>query len=74
MVPQVGEHDLSHHDVIRVSGPDIEVLYAERCDGTIQAYRWLGPHDLPFLYADARASRIYGGANEIMKLIIARAL
>ena len=26
------------------------------------------------LWADARVSRIYAGANEIMKLIIARAL
>ena len=26
------------------------------------------------MFADARVSRVYGGANEIMKLIIARAL
>ena len=37
-------------------------------------YGYMTEYPIARLYADARVSRIYGGANEIMKLIIARTL
>jgi acyl-CoA dehydrogenase len=37
-------------------------------------YGYMTEYPIARLYADSRASRIYGGTNEIMKLIIARTL
>ena len=37
-------------------------------------YGYTTEYPMARLYADVRVARIYGGANEIMKLIIARAL
>jgi acyl-CoA dehydrogenase len=47
-------------------------------DDCLQTVRRLRLHDAEYpiaqMYVDARAQRIYGGANEVMKDLIARAL
>ena len=35
---------------------------------------YMAEYPIAQLYADARVSRVYGGASEVMKLIIARTL
>lgn len=52
-------------------------VQAEVVDVCLQlhgGYGYMAEYEIARLYADARAQRIYGGANEIMKVIIARTL
>ncbi|HBS31254.1 MAG TPA: acyl-CoA dehydrogenase, partial [Parvularcula sp.] len=37
-------------------------------------YGYMDEYPISRMYADARVQRIYGGTNEIMKLLIARTL
>ena len=47
---------------------------ADQCLQLHGGYGYMTEYPIASLWADARVSRIYAGANEIMKLIIARAL
>lgn len=51
-------------------GTSIVIVETEGCDG----YGYMNEYMVSHMYADARVRRIYGGANEIMKEVIARAL
>lgn len=44
------------------------------CQQLFGGYGYMLEYPIARLFADARVSRIYGGANEIMKLIVARTL
>jgi acyl-CoA dehydrogenase len=46
----------------------------DACLQLFGGYGYMTEYPIARLYADARVARIYGGANEIMKLIVARAL
>lgn len=46
----------------------------DACQQLFGGYGYMTEYPIARLFADARVSRVYGGANEIMKLIIARAL
>ena len=46
----------------------------DACQQLFGGYGYMAEYPIARLFADARVSRVYGGANEIMKLIIARAL
>jgi acyl-CoA dehydrogenase len=46
----------------------------DACLQQFGGYGYMTEYPIARLYADARVARIYGGANEIMKLIVARAL
>jgi acyl-CoA dehydrogenase len=46
----------------------------DSCLQLFGGYGYMTEYPIARLFADSRASRIYGGTNEIMKLIIARAL
>jgi acyl-CoA dehydrogenase len=46
----------------------------DACQQLFGGYGYMTEYPIARLFADARASRVYGGANEIMKSIIARAL
>lgn len=46
----------------------------DACQQLFGGYGYMTEYPIARLYADARVSRIYGGSNEIMKLIIARAM
>ncbi|MBA2933529.1 acyl-CoA dehydrogenase family protein [Sphingomonas sp. CGMCC 1.13654] len=47
---------------------------ADACLQLFGGYGYMTEYPIARLFADARVSRIYGGANEIMKLIVARSL
>ncbi len=52
-------------------------LEGEIIDGCLQlfgGYGYMDEYPISRMYADARVQRIYGGTNEIMKLLIARTL
>ena len=46
----------------------------DACQQLFGGYGYMAEYPITRLFAEARASRVYGGSNEIMKLIIARAL
>lgn len=46
----------------------------DACQQLFGGYGYMAEYPIAELYADARVSRVYGGASEIMKLIIARTL
>ena len=46
----------------------------DRCQQLFGGYGYMSEYPIARLFTDARAARIYAGANEIMKLIIARSL
>ena len=46
----------------------------DACLQLFGGYGYMTEYPIARLYADGRVARIYGGANEIMKLIVARAL
>lgn len=47
---------------------------ADACVQLFGGYGYMTEYPIARLFADSRALRIYGGANEIMKLIVARSL
>jgi len=46
----------------------------DACQQLFGGYGYMTEYPIAQMFADARVSRVYGGANEIMKMIIARAL
>ncbi|WP_174286233.1 acyl-CoA dehydrogenase family protein [Sphingomonas bacterium] len=46
----------------------------DACQQLFGGYGYMSEYPIAQLFADARVSRVYGGASEIMKVIIARAL
>jgi len=53
---------------------DLQCSVIDRCLQLFGGYGYMLEYPIAQMYADARVQRIYGGANEIMKEIIARAL
>lgn len=46
----------------------------DSCQQLFGGYGYMTEYPIARLFADARVARVYGGANEIMKLIVARSL
>jgi len=53
---------------------DTQFKVIDACQQLFGGYGYMTEYPIARLFAEARASRVYGGTNEIMKLIIARAL
>jgi acyl-CoA dehydrogenase len=53
---------------------DLQCSVVDRCLQLFGGYGYMLEYPITQMYADARVQRIYGGANEIMKEIIARSL
>lgn len=53
---------------------DVLGRVADECQQLHGGYGYMAEYEIGRLWADARVMRIYGGANEIMKAIVARAL
>lgn len=53
---------------------DLQCEVVDRCLQLFGGYGYMLEYPIAQMYADARVQRIYGGANEIMKEIIARSL
>ena len=46
----------------------------DRCLQMFGGYGYMDEYPISRMYRDSRVQRIYGGANEIMKVLIARTL
>jgi acyl-CoA dehydrogenase len=53
---------------------DVQCQVIDRCLQLFGGYGYMREYPIARMYADARAQRIYGGANEMMKELIARSL
>ncbi len=53
---------------------DLENEVIDECLQLFGGYGYMDEYPISRMYADARVQRIYGGTNEIMKLLIARSL
>ena len=53
---------------------DMQCQVIDECLQLFGGYGYMLEYPIAQMYADARVQRIYGGANEIMKEIIARSL
>ena len=53
---------------------DLENEIVDECLQLFGGYGYMDEYPISRMYADARVQRIYGGTNEIMKLLIARSL
>jgi long-chain-acyl-CoA dehydrogenase len=53
---------------------DLQGTVADRCLQLFGGYGYMVEYPIARAYADARVTRIYGGANEIMKEIVGRSL
>ena len=53
---------------------DLQGRVADRCLQLFGGYGYMVEYPIARAWADARVTRIYGGANEIMKEIVGRSL
>src|ERR1700674_1916599 len=53
---------------------DLENRIADECLQLCGGYGYMEEYPISRMYRDSRVQRIYGGANEIMKVLIARTL
>ena len=53
---------------------DIQCEVVDECLQLFGGYGYMNEYPIARMYADSRVQRIYGGTNEIMKLLIARSL
>jgi acyl-CoA dehydrogenase len=53
---------------------DVQCQVVDQCVQLFGGYGYMEEYPIARMYADARVQKVYGGANEIMKEIIARAL
>ena len=53
---------------------DLQNKIVDRCLQLFGGYGYMDEYPISRMYRDARVQRIYGGTNEIMKLLIARSL
>jgi alkylation response protein AidB-like acyl-CoA dehydrogenase len=53
---------------------EVQCQVVDKCLQLFGGYGYMREHGIAKLYVDARAQKIYGGANEIQKELIARSL
>jgi acyl-CoA dehydrogenase len=53
---------------------DLQCEVLDECVQLFGGYGYMWEYPVPRMWADARVQRIYGGTNEIMKLVVSRAL
>ena len=53
---------------------DVQCKVLDECVQLFGGYGYMEEYPIARMYADSRVQKIYGGANEIMKEIIARDL
>jgi acyl-CoA dehydrogenase len=69
-----GELDAATAAAAKLWTTETQCKVVDACLQLFGGYGYMTEYPIARLYADARVARIYGGANEIMKLIVARAL
>ena len=69
-----GRLDTVHASMAKWWLTDLQSKVADECLQLFGGYGYMKEYPISQLYVDARVQRIYGGANEVLKEIIARSL
>ncbi len=69
-----GKLDASTASMSKMLISDLENETIDECLQLFGGYGYMDEYPISRMYADARVQRIYGGTNEIMKLLIARSI
>ncbi len=69
-----GELDTVTASIVKLNISELECKIIDDCLQFFGGYGYMLEYPIAQMYADARVQRIYGGASEIMKEIIARSL
>ncbi len=69
-----GELDAATASMAKYWLTDLQCKVIDRCLQLHGGYGYMNEYPIARMYRDARVERIYGGTNEIMKLLIARTL
>ncbi|MGL5734317.1 MAG: acyl-CoA dehydrogenase family protein [Beijerinckiaceae bacterium] len=69
-----GELDSATASMAKYWISDLQNKIVDRCLQLFGGYGYMDEYPVSRMYRDARIQRIYGGTNEIMKLLIARSL
>ncbi|NNE24382.1 MAG: acyl-CoA dehydrogenase [Rhizobiales bacterium] len=69
-----GELDAATASMAKYWLTDLQCNLIDRCLQLHGGYGYMNEYPIARMYRDARVERIYGGTNEIMKLLIARSL
>ncbi len=69
-----GELDTSTASMAKYWLTDLQCRIIDRCLQLHGGYGFMNEYPIARMYRDARVERIYGGTNEIMKMLIARTL
>jgi len=69
-----GELDAATAAMAKLWTTETQCKVIDACQQLFGGYGYMAEYPITQLYADARVSRVYGGASEVMKLIIARTL
>ena len=69
-----GELDTATASMAKHWTTDLQCRIIDRCLQLHGGYGYMNEYPIARMYRDARVERIYGGTNEIMKLVIARSL
>ncbi len=69
-----GKLDAATASMAKYWTTDLEGKIVDRCLQLFGGYGFMDEYPISRMYRDIRIQRIYGGANEIMKLLIARTL
>ena len=69
-----GELDSATASMAKYWLSDLQCKLVDECLQLFGGYGYMNEYPIARMYRDARVQRIYGGTNEIMKLLIARSL
>ncbi len=69
-----GQLDAATASMAKYWVTDLENKIVDRCLQLFGGYGFMNEYPIARMYRDSRVQRIYGGTNEIMKLLIARTL
>ncbi|MBR9833624.1 MAG: acyl-CoA dehydrogenase [Alphaproteobacteria bacterium] len=69
-----GELDAATASMSKYWISDLQCKIVDECLQLHGGYGYMDEYPIGQMYADARVQRIYGGANEVMKMLIARTL
>ncbi|WP_448457180.1 acyl-CoA dehydrogenase family protein [Mycobacterium syngnathidarum] len=69
-----GELDAASASMAKAHASEVQGDVLDRCVQLFGGYGYMTEYPIARMYADARAQRIYGGANEVMRELIARSL
>ncbi|MCB1458649.1 MAG: acyl-CoA dehydrogenase, partial [Nitratireductor sp.] len=69
-----GKLDPATASMAKMLTTDLQCKVMDECLQLFGGYGYMNEYPIARMFRDARVQRIYGGTNEIMKLLIARTL